>query len=318
MPRMSQAEFIALIAMMFATIAFSIDAMLPALPVIGAELSPEEPNRAQLILTAFFIGMGAGTLFVGPISDAFGRKPVIVAGSVIYIAAALVAWAAQSLEVALAARMVQGLGASAPRIVGLAIMRDLYSGRIMARMMSIAMMIFMIFPAFAPLIGAGIIAISGWRGIFLAFVAFSVILIAWMSTRLAEPLPTDRRRPLRLRLIWAGIREMAANPSVRLSVAAQTLCMAIMLGMLATVQPVYAEVHGRGAEFPIWFAGVAVIAGAASLLNAALVVRLGMRRLVTWTLASQIVLSALMLLVSGMELSEPVSFAFFVFWPIER
>ena len=140
-------------AMMFATIAFSIDSMLPALPEIGAELSPHDVNRAQLILTSFVAGIGIGTFFVGPLSDAFGRKNVIVAGSAIYIAAAAVAWASNTLEVVLAARMVQGLGCAAPRIVALAIMRDIYSGRIMARMMSIAMTIFTIFPAFAPLIG---------------------------------------------------------------------------------------------------------------------------------------------------------------------
>lgn len=85
--RMSKPEFIALIAMMFATIAFSIDSMLPALPEIAGQLSPDQVNRAQLILTSFVLGMGAGTLVVGPISDAFGRKNVIYFGAGIYIAA---------------------------------------------------------------------------------------------------------------------------------------------------------------------------------------------------------------------------------------
>ena len=121
--RMSKPEFIALIAMMFATIAFSIDSMLPAFPRIGAELSPQDVNRAQLILTSFVLGMGVGTFFTGPLSDAFGRKPVIYAGSALYIAAAALAWASSSLEVVLAARMLQGLGAAAPRVVALAIVR---------------------------------------------------------------------------------------------------------------------------------------------------------------------------------------------------
>ncbi|MCB1340340.1 MAG: multidrug effflux MFS transporter [Pseudooceanicola sp.] len=311
---MSQTEFIALIAMMFATIAFSIDSMLPALPEIGLELSPDDPNRAQLILTAFFLGLGLGTLFVGPVSDAMGRKPVIIAGASVYILASLVAVYAQSLEVVLAARVVQGLGAAAPRVVALAIMRDLYAGRIMARMMSIAMMIFVIFPAFAPLMGAGIIALAGWRAIFWAFVAFSLISITWMQTRLSEPLPKAKRRPLRLDTILAAIREMAMHPTVRLSVLAQTFCMAIMLSMITSVQQAYDQTFGRADEFPFWFAAVAGVTGAASLLNAAVVVRIGMRRMVTWTLAMQIGFSTLMLVLSTLPLAPNLAFGMFVAW----
>lgn len=314
MTRMSQTEFIALIAMMFATIAFSIDSMLPALPDIGAELSPDEPNRAQLILTMFFFGLGVGTLFVGPVSDAMGRKPVILAGAAVYIVAALVAYVAESLEVVLAARVVQGLGAAAPRVVALAIMRDLYSGRIMARMMSIAMLIFAIFPAFAPLMGAGIIALAGWRSIFLAFVVFSLISVTWMYIRLPEPLPPSARRPLRLNLILMAIREMASHPSVRISVAVQTLCMAILLSMLASVQQIYEQTFDRAAEFPFWFCAVAGISASGSLLNAALVVRFGMRRMVTWTLAMQIVMSSLMLALSAVHLGPVAAFATFILW----
>ena len=93
---MSKAEFISLVAMMMATIAFSIDAMLPALPEIGAQLSPDDINQAQLILTSFVLGMGIGTFFTGPLSDAFGRKPVIVVGALVYIVSAGVAWAAKA------------------------------------------------------------------------------------------------------------------------------------------------------------------------------------------------------------------------------
>jgi DHA1 family bicyclomycin/chloramphenicol resistance-like MFS transporter len=124
--RMSKAEFIGLMAMMFAMTAFSIDAMLPALPQIGEELSPENLNAAQLILTAFVLGMGIGTFFTGPLSDSFGRKPVIYAGIVLYMVGAVLAWAAQTLELVLAARLVQGLGIAGPRVVSIAIIRDLF------------------------------------------------------------------------------------------------------------------------------------------------------------------------------------------------
>lgn len=310
----NRAEFIALIAMMFATIAFSIDSMLPALPEIGAELSPDNLNQAQLILTSFVLGIGAGTFFTGPLSDAYGRKRVIVWGSVIYIIASAVAWASSSLEVVLAARVVQGLGAAAPRIVGIAIMRDLYSGRIMARMMSIAMMVFTIFPAFAPLMGAGIIALVGWRGIFVAFILFSLICVSWMGVRLPESLAVENRRPFRGPLLWAALLEMFRHPTVRLSILVQCLCLSMLFTTLVMVQPVYDVIFDRADSFPVWFGAVALVSGSSGLLNAALVVRLGMRRMVTWSFGVQIILSGGLLALSWSALPDSVMFAAFVFW----
>ena len=143
--RLSQGEFIALMGMMFATIAFSIDSMLPALPEIANELTPDAPNLAQLVLTSFVFGMGAGTLVTGPLSDAFGRKAVIYWGAGLYVLGSVMAYLAPSLELVLAARAIQGLGAAGPRIASMALVRDLYSGRQMARIMSFAMLVFMIF-----------------------------------------------------------------------------------------------------------------------------------------------------------------------------
>ena len=187
--RLAQGEFIALIAMLFATIAFSIDAMLPALPRIAQELTPGNPNAAQLIITSFVLGIGLGTLVAGPLSDSFGRKPVIVAGAALYCLAAAVAYMAPTLETVLAARLVQGLGAAGPRVVSLALVRDLYKGREMARVVSFAMMIFALAPAFAPLLGSAIIAGFGWRGIFLAFITFSAASMLWLASRQPETLP---------------------------------------------------------------------------------------------------------------------------------
>lgn len=309
--RMSRPEFIALIAMMFATIAFSIDSMLPALPEIGRELSPDEVNRAQLILTAFVLGMGVGTLFTGPLSDTFGRKRVIYAGSAVYVAAAALAWWSSSLEVVLAARVLQGLGAAAPRVVALAIVRDLYVGREMARLMSIAMMIFTIFPAFAPAMGAGIIALAGWRGIFLAFVLFSAISMLWMGLRLDESLPVERRRPFRAPLLWAAVVEMVTHPTVRLSIVVQTLCLGMLFTMLVMVQPVYDVIYGRAESFPFWFGAVALVSGSGSVLNAWLVVKLGMRRMVTGSLAVAMAIAGAMV---ALVLAGGAPFAVFLLW----
>ena len=314
MRQISKVEFIALTAMMFATIAFSIDAMLPALPEIGAELSPGDVNRAQLILTSFVAGMGLGTLLAGPVSDALGRKRTVLGGAALYIAACLVAWKSETLEVVLAARFIQGIGAGAPRTVGVAIVRDLYSGREMARMLSFAMMVFTLFPAFAPLMGAGIIAVIGWRGIFLAFIAFIAICVLWMSLRLPETLPPQDRRPFRAALLWAALMELLRHPTVRLSMAVQTLCMAVLFSMLVMVQPAYDIIYGHGEDFPLWFAGVALLSGTASILNAAIVVRLGMRRIVSVTLGVQAALAAAMLALNALPLPDAVGFGLFVIW----
>jgi DHA1 family bicyclomycin/chloramphenicol resistance-like MFS transporter len=312
--RMSRGEFIALIAMMFSTIAFSIDSMLPALPEIGAQLSPDDVNRAQLILTSFVLGMGIGTFFTGPLSDAFGRKPVIYGGVALYIAASAVAWASSSLELVLAARVAQGLGAAGPRVVAMAVIRDLYSGRIMARIISIAMLLFTLVPAVAPMLGAGVIALFGWRGIFMSFILFAVIVCVWMGTRLPESLAVENRRPFRLPLMVAATKEMFAHPTVRLSIMVQTLCMGILFTMLTMVQPVYDVIHDRAESFPFWFGFVALMSGSASVLNAALVVRVGMRRMVTWALGAQIGITALVIVTNSFPLSPDASFGLFVAW----
>ena len=314
MSRLSSPEFIALIAMMFATVAFSIDAMLPAFPDIGAELSPDAPNDAQLILSSFVLGMGIGTFFTGPLSDAFGRKNVIICGCLILICGAAMAWQSETLQTALAGRFIQGLGAAAPRIVGLAVVRDLYSGRVMARILSIATMVFALVPAVGPLIGSWIIDLSNWRGIFVAFILFAIIVSLWTGVRLPESLARDHRRPFRFHLLRDALIEMYRTPVARLSIYVQCLCMGMLFSLLVLVQPIFDITFDRADSFPYWFGLVALISATGAFVNAALVVRLGMKRMVSWTLRVQVVISAVML---GLELLWPVDdrlFAMFIFY----
>lgn len=310
---MGRAEFIALMAMMFATIAFSIDAMLPAIEQIGQELAPSDPTRASLIVTSFVLGMGIGTFVSGPLSDAFGRRNMMFMGAGLYIAAACVAWASTSLEVMLVARLFQGIGASGPRVVSVAIIRDLFSGREMARILSIVMMIFTLFPAVAPAIGVVIMGFAGWRSIFAAFVLFSLISVIWLGVRLPETLPVAERRPLRWKLIRGAVHEMFAQPVVRLSIFAQTCAMASLFSLLMSIPTIYSKVFDRFDTFPYWFALTALISALASLLNAILVVRFGMRRLVTLAFAIQIVMSGGLLLLNGF-IDQQYDFALFVVW----
>ncbi len=307
-------EFIALMAMLFATIAFSIDSMLPALPGIGKELSPGSPNRAQLILTTFVLGLGVSTFFIGPLSDAYGRKPVLLAGSALYIAGSLLAYMAPSLELMLLARFVQGVGAAGPRVVGMAIIRDLYAGRQMARIMSLVMMVFTIVPAIAPLGGAAVIALAGWRAIFGSFVLFALITGLWLALRQPESLPPRYRRALSLRAMRNALIEMLTHPTVKLSVLAQVFCYGTLFITISLVQPVFDVVFDRADTFPLWFGGLAVMAASASFLNATLVMRLGMRRLATVALAVQAVLSTVMSLAWLFGLSGDALFYAFLIW----
>jgi DHA1 family bicyclomycin/chloramphenicol resistance-like MFS transporter len=304
-------EFVALLALLFATVAFSIDAMLPVLTTIGTDLAPQDPGQAQLVVTVFVFGLGLGTLLVGPVSDAVGRKRVILAGIVLYMLAAVVAALSDSLWVLLGARMVQGLGAAAPRVVAGAMVRDLYTGRQMARVMSLAMTLFVLVPAIAPLIGAGISGLFGWRAIFWSFLVFGAISGGWLWLRQPETLAAEVRRPLRLSLLWEGLREILGNARTRLLLLALSLSFSAMFAFLATSPLIFDLRYGRGDSFPLWFAAIALVAGGASLINARLVVRLGMHRLIGAALILQI-LAALATLLLGDTLPPNLDFALFV------
>lgn len=312
---LSQVEFIALIAMLFATIAFSIDAMLPALPQIAAELTPGNVNAAQLIITSFVLGMGVGTFFAGPLSDALGRKPVIIGGALLYACGAAAAWAAPTLELMLVARMVQGLGIAAPRIVSVAMIRDLFAGREMARVVSFAMMVFMLVPAVAPAVGKVIIDAFGWRQLFIAFVIFAAIGVGWMGLRQPETLPRDLRRPLRAGPMIEALKEVFSHRVIVVSILVQTLLFGALFGSLSSTQQIFADTFGVIDSFPMWFAVIALCAGTANFVNARLVVRLGMRYLITVALGAQMLVSGAFALATALGLwPEAAYFWAYLFW----
>ncbi|TCP63379.1 DHA1 family bicyclomycin/chloramphenicol resistance-like MFS transporter [Rhodovulum bhavnagarense] len=315
--RLSRTEFIAMIALLYATVAFSIDAMLPALPRIGAELTPENINHAQFVVTFFVAGMGLGTMIAGPLSDSLGRKRVILGGSALYVAGALMAGIGQTLELVLAGRILQGFGAAGPRVVGLAIVRDLYSGRDMARIVSFVMMIFTLLPALAPSIGALVILFFGWRGIFGAFVVFALFSVGWFALRQPETLPSTNRRPLAAAPLRAAAGEVFADPVARTATLVQTLIFSVLFMFLTSTQQVFDQYFGRGDGFPLWFGLIAFIAGGASFLNAMLVVKLGMRFLIRVTLIVQTGLSAAMMIALWTGVLAPwAEFPAYVIWSI--
>ncbi|MCJ8307727.1 MAG: multidrug effflux MFS transporter [Hyphomicrobiales bacterium] len=292
--RLHTVEFVAIVAMLFAMIAYSIDAMLPALQIIGNELSPDDANRGQLVVTSFVFGMGIGTLFVGALSDAYGRKPVLLIGIVVYVLATWLAWQAESLEALLFARFLQGICVAAPRIVGMAVIRDIYSGHKMARIMSFAMMVFSIVPAMAPMIGSIILDHYDWRTIFVSFAVFATFAATWFGVRQPETLPVEARVPFQISELRRAFAETMRNKMFVLTTLVQALILGMLMSVISSTQQIYDITFDEGARFPLWFAATALIAASASALNAALVGRFGMRALISAALVVELIISLVM------------------------
>ena len=280
----SLAEFVIIISLMMSLTALSIDAMLPALPQIGADLQVQNTNDRQLVVSTIFLGLAAGQLFFGPLSDKTGRKPAIYAGLTLFAAGSLVSVFAVSFPMMLAGRLLQGAGVSAPRAVGLALVRDRYEGRAMAQVMSFVMTIFILVPMIAPIFGQTLLFITGWRSIFGSFVLLALITLAWFALRMPETLAAEDRAPFSLRrIIGAAIEIIKIRPALGYTIVAGFVSGA-HLGYLNSAQQVFQEQYDLGELFPLFFAMVALSIGLASFLNARLVMRFGMRALVRWAL----------------------------------
>jgi DHA1 family bicyclomycin/chloramphenicol resistance-like MFS transporter len=214
----------------------------------------------------------------------------------------------------LVARLLMGLGAAAPRVAAVAIVRDLYSGREMARIMSFVMLVFSLIPALAPTLGAGIIALSNWRVLFLAFAVFMSLMTLWMMLRQPETLDPEHRRPLSLANLISAAIEVFSHPTVRLATFVQTLSMAMLFSLLSSTQQVFDRTYGQGDTFHYWFGGIAILASSASLVNARLVGRLGMRPIIKAMFTAQIVISLTMLVVMFIGLPNHIELLFYAFW----
>jgi len=290
--RLAQPEFIALIAMLFSTIALSIDAMLPALTQMGQQLSPENPENATLVVGVFVMGMGIGTFFAGPLSDAYGRKPIIIFGFAIYTIGALWAGAASDLDGVLMGRFLQGLAVAGPRVAGVALVRDIYSGEKMASIMSFAMTVFALVPAIAPSMGQLIMLGFGWRAIFYSFAIFALVVSLWVGLRQPETNLPEMRRPLSMTSIWSAIKDCFGNRVFRYSVLTQIAVYSGLFSVVSTVQPVYAQTFDRAETFPLFFAASAIISMPASVVNAKLVLKFGMRIMIKTALIGIVFTSA--------------------------
>jgi len=270
--------------MMMSLTALSIDAMLPALAQIGSDLNVQNANDRQLVVSMIFLGLAIGQLFFGPLSDKTGRKPAIYAGLACFMVGSLMSAFAVSFPMMLFGRFLQGAGVSAPRAVTLALVRDQYEGRAMARVMSFVMTVFILVPMIAPSLGQGILLFTGWRSIFGSFVVLAAITLLWFAFRQPETLASENRVPFSFqRIVKTTLEITKIRPALGYTVTAGLIGGA-HLGYLNSAQQIFQEQYELRELFPLYFAVIAFSIGLASFVNAQLVMRFGMRSLVRWSL----------------------------------
>ncbi|MBN1991416.1 MAG: multidrug effflux MFS transporter [Anaerolineae bacterium] len=298
-------EFVTLMAMMTSLTAMSIDAMLPALSEIGVDLGLQRANDSQLVISLFFLGMAVGQMFYGPLSDSIGRKPTIYIGFGLFVAGCLVSMLTISFQVMLVGRVLQGLGIAAPRAVVVALVRDLYSGRAMARVMSFVMAVLILVPVVAPTFGQAVLLIAHWRMIFGTYLMLVLVIGIWFARRQPETLPPDQRIPFSLIRIGRTIREIVTHRTAFGYTITAGLVSGAFIGYLNSTQQVFQEQYGLGRLFPLYFAIIALSLGGASTVNARLVLHFGMRALSFRALQGIITLSVIVLGIAVVTAGQP-------------
>lgn len=299
----ASAEFVVLVALMISLVALSIDAMLPALPMIASELGATRENDRQLVISALFLGLASSQLVYGPLSDSFGRKPTIYAGIFIFMAGCVLSIFASSFWIMLVGRFLQGAGAAGPRVVSVAMVRDRFHGRAMARVMSLTMTVFILVPVFAPTLGQAILLVAPWRVIFVLLLALAVLVAVWFWKRQPETLARERRTPFSLPRVASAVIETCTNRAAAGYTLAAGFMFGAFIGYLNSSQQIFQELYGMGRLFPVIFGVLALAIGVSSALNARLVMKLGMRYLCNLALrvlaASSVVFAIVTLLSSG-------------------
>ncbi|SNY92007.1 MFS transporter, DHA1 family, bicyclomycin/chloramphenicol resistance protein [Cohaesibacter sp. ES.047] len=297
-PNMPFAEFIILMALLMSLPALSTDAILPSLDQVGRELGHTVPQDLQKVITTLFAGLAIGQLFYGPLSDQLGRKKTIFIGMAIFIAGNILAMVSTSFETLMLGRFLQGIGVAGPRIVLIALVRDLFVGRAMARVMSFVMGVFIFVPVIAPILGQVVAQIAGWRSLFLFFMLLSTIGGVWLLVRQKETLPPSRRIKISPASLWNGTRTVFTTVSCLGYMIGAGIVMGPFVLYISIAQHLFQSTYGLGENFPYFFAGLALSIGVASFANSRLAVHFGMRRVAKTAVTALIILAAISLAVS--------------------
>ena len=267
-----------MLAALMALNSFAIDAMIPALPEIGQQLGVANANDTQLVVVAYFLGFGATQLIWGPLADRFGRRPILGAGITLYAAFALVCAMATTFPLLIAARVLQGASAAVTRVLVVAMVRDLFEGEEMARVMSLTFMVFMVMPVLAPSIGQAILLVAPWRAIFVVLAGYGLMMLAWSMVRLPETLHPEHRRSLKWRDIAAAAWTTMSEPQSRGYTLAMMLASGALVAYISSIQQIVAQAFGRPAAIGAVFAAIAAPMALASWTNSRVVGTFGLRR----------------------------------------
>src|SRR6266436_39915 len=260
-------EFVVVIASIMALNPLAMDMMLPALPNIGATFHIVLGNRPQEVLSTFLIGFGVGQFVMGPLSDRFGRRPVLLGGMTVYFVASVLAISAPSFETLLLARTLQGLGTSATRVIATSIVRDCYAGRRMASVMSLAMMVFIAVPVVAPSLGQAVLLLTQWRGIFIVLMLYGALALIWSALRMPETLPMSERKSLAIRNVLGAFRQTVTNRQTLGYALAAGGVQGSLFAFVFSSQQIFTEVFKLGHYFPLAFAAIAIGVAVAGFLN---------------------------------------------------
>lgn len=281
--------------------ALALDALLPALDIIGLAVGTTGIEENQLLITLFFLGLGIGPLLFGPVSDSIGRKPVVYMGFGLFILASMLCVYSSSLEWMIVGRILQGISLSAPRTISIAMIRDSYSGDYMARIMSFVTVVFILVPIIAPAVGKWIMDIYGWEAIFHVQVFFSILVSFWFWKRQPETLAKRNRKSFRANVFIQGYKELVGYRRTMAFTCIWGLITGSFLVYLSTSQQVFQVQYGLKDAFPYIFAALAITIGAATLLNGTLVIRFGMLRLVTIALLAYVLIPLLYLVIFSFQ-----------------
>ena len=272
-------EFVALMAALMSIVALAIDALLPAIAKIGISINSLDATDNQLLITMIFLGLGVGQLFFGPLSDCYGRKPMVYAGFVVFTTASIICVLAPSLEVMIIGRILQGIGLSAPRTIAISIIRDTYKGDYMAKVMSFVTAFFILIPVVAPAIGKAIMDVFGWEAIFYLQLLFALVIGIWFWRRQPETLHPEYKIPFSRHVFVDGLKELVKYKETLAFTIVSGLITGSFLVYLSASQHVFEDQYGLVDEFPYIFAGLAISIGLATFLNGTLVLKFGMRKL---------------------------------------
>ena len=295
-------EFVVVIAAIMALNPLAMDMMLPALPNIASAFHIVDANRPQMVLSIFLLGFGIGQFVIGPLSDRFGRRPVLLGGMTVYFIASALAIAAPSFETLLLARALQGLGTSATRVIATSIVRDCYAGRRMASVMSLAMMVFIAVPVVAPSFGQAVLLVTQWRGIFIVLMLYGAITLVWSALRMPETLPLSERRSLEIGEVLSAFRQTVTNRQTLGYALAAGGVLGSLFAYVFISQQVFTEVYHLGHYFPLAFAGIAIGTAIAGFLNSKFVGRLGMRVISHGALVGYVAVAAALLMAVKLQM----------------